>query len=399
MSVFQHYWRTVLAEKKSQGLYRQLQELQSPQGEHVEVDGKRFLAFCSNDYLGLANHPDIKTAAMSSISQDGFGSGASHMVIGHHRQHALLEQELAAFTGRDRALVFSSGYMANLALVSTLVGKSDVVLHDRLNHASLLDGGLLSGARFQRYLHNDMLSLRSYLQKFSQDPKVQKILVVTDGVFSMDGDLARLDQMSELCKEFDALLMVDDAHGFGVIGESGRGTVSHYALSQQDVPVLIGTFGKAFGTSGAFVAGSELLIDYLLQTARPYIYTTAMPPSTAAATRESLRVVEASTEAREHLRNLLNYFKDAMKSLSGEADVCTLWPSDTPIQPIIIGDSFKTLAISRHLAGQGILVGAIRPPTVPEQTSRLRVTFSAGHSFKDVDLLIAALKSAFEDVF
>ena len=372
--------------------------MQSPQGVHIQVDNKSCLAFCSNDYLGLANHPAIKRAAIESIRQDGFGSGASHMVIGHHRQHSLLEQELAVFTGRDRALVFSSGYMANLALVSTLVGKSDVVLHDRLNHASLLDGGLLSGARFQRYQHNDMSSLRSYLHKFAQDPKVQKILVVTDGVFSMDGDLACLDQMSQLCAEYDALLMVDDAHGFGVLGEEGRGTVSHFGLSQAEVPVLIGTFGKAFGSAGAFVAGSEQLIDYLLQNARPYIYTTAMPPSTAAATRESLNILKVSNAAREHLSNLLSYFKQEMKLLCSVPGICSLLPSETPIQPIVIGDSFKALEISQRLSDQGILVGAIRPPTVPEQTSRLRVTFSAEHGFADVDRLIAALKIAFEDV-
>lgn len=396
--MFQEHWQTVLSEKKSQGLYRHLRELQSPQGVHIQVDNKSCLAFCSNDYLGLANHPAIKRAAIESIRQDGFGSGASHMVIGHHRQHSLLEQELAVFTGRDRALVFSSGYMANLALVSTLVGKSDVVLHDRLNHASLLDGGLLSGARFQRYQHNDMSSLRSYLHKFAQDPKVQKILVVTDGVFSMDGDLACLDQMSQLCAEYDALLMVDDAHGFGVLGEEGRGTVSHFGLSQAEVPVLIGTFGKAFGSAGAFVAGSEQLIDYLLQNARPYIYTTAMPPSTAAATRESLNILKVSNAAREHLSNLLSYFKQEMKLLCSVPGICSLLPSETPIQPIVIGDSFKALEISQRLSDQGILVGAIRPPTVPEQTSRLRVTFSAEHGFADVDRLIAALKIAFEDV-
>ena len=397
--MFQEHWQAVLSEKKAQGLYRQLRELQSPQGEHIQVDGRPYLAFCSNDYLGLANHPDIKKAAVESIQQDGFGSGASHLVIGHHRQHALLEQELAAFTGRDRALVFSSGYMANLAVVSTLVGKSDVVLHDRLNHASLLDGGLMSGARFQRYLHNDVNSLRTYLHKFAQDPKVQKILVVTDGVFSMDGDLARLDEISRLCSEFDALLMVDDAHGLGVLGEDGRGSVSHFALSQSEVPVLIGTFGKAFGSSGAFVAGSKLLIDYLLQTARPYIYTTAMPPSTAAATRESLKIVSVATQARKHLNDLLSYFKQEMNVLSEEIGGCSLLPSDTPIQPIVIGDSFKTLEISQRLSDQGILVGAIRPPTVPEQTSRLRVTFSSGHSFADIDQLINALKTALKDVF
>jgi 8-amino-7-oxononanoate synthase len=264
----------------------------------------------------------------------------------------------------------------------------------------LLDGGLLSGARFQRYLHNDMDSLRSYLDKFSNDPKVHKILVVTDGVFSMDGDMARLDEMAGLCEQFDALLMVDDAHGLGVIGESGKGTVAHFSLSQAQVPVLIGTFGKAFGTSGAFVAASENLIEYLLQCARPYIYTTAMPPSTAAATRKSLSIVQQADLARLHLGALLKYFKQKMAMLVSDLPgFYTLLPSDTPIQPIVIGDSFKTLAVSQILLEQGILVSAIRPPTVPDQTSRLRVTFSASHRLEDVDTLIAALKLAHERVF
>jgi 8-amino-7-oxononanoate synthase len=400
LAVFQTHWQQILAEKKTQGLYRRLRLLESPQSAHIKVDGLSCLGFCSNDYLGLANHPDIKAAAMESISNDGFGSGASHLVIGHHQQHAMLEQEIAEFTGRERALVFSSGYMANLALVSTLVGKSDVVLHDRLNHASLLDGGLLSGARFQRYLHNDMSRLRSSLEKFSRDPGVKRILVVTDGVFSMDGDIARLEEMSQLCTEFDALLMVDDAHGLGILGHRGKGTLSHLSLSADQVPVLIGTFGKAFGTAGAFVAGSDMLIEYLIQTARPYIYTTAMPPSTAAATRMSLKIVAEAESEREHLRFLLSYFKQELSLLSAGFDVpCSLLKSDTPIQPLVVGDAFKTLEISRILADQGVLVGAIRPPTVPVQTSRLRITFSAAHCKEDVDQLIVALRHAFQKVF
>ncbi len=389
MAGFAAHWQEVLAEKKRLGLYRSLKVLESPQSGKVRVDGKEYLGFCSNDYLGLANHPDVKAAAVSSIERDGFGSGASHLVIGHHQEHSLLEQEIAAFTGRQRALVFSSGYMANMALVSALVGKADAVLHDRLNHASLLDGGLLSGARFQRYLHNDMGSLRAYLSKFSQDPSIKKILVVSDGVFSMDGDIAHLQEMSKLCAEFDALLMVDDAHGLGVLGSQGRGSLAHFGLNQDDVPVLIGTFGKAFGTSGAFVAGSELLIEYLIQSARPYIYTTAMPPSTAAATRASLKLIQQGDALRAHLAALITHFKEGMSALSYQ-----LLPSDTPIQPVVIGDSIKTLELSCSLAEMGVLVGAIRPPTVPDKTARLRITFSAAHSVDDVDLLLNALEHA-----
>lgn len=365
--------------------------LESAQGVHVQVDGHRFLAFSSNDYLGLANHPEIKACAASSMMNAGFGSGASHLVMGHHQEHAHLERELAEFTGRERALLFSSGYMANLALVSALVDKSDLVLHDRLNHASLLDGGLLSGARFQRYLHNDMHSVQSFLQKFSDQNKFKKMLVVTDGVFSMDGDLAKLDQLAVCCAQSEALLMVDDAHGLGVLGANGKGTLAHFGLSQNEVPVLMGTFGKAFGTSGAFVAGSDTLIEYLIQVARPYIYTTAMPPFLAAATRKSLHIIQEADDKRAHLAQIIAYFKRSMAATS-----YTLLPSDTPIQPVLIGDSVEVMKLAAFLEAQGLLVGAIRPPTVPENTARLRITFSASHRFEDVDVLVNALKKALE---
>jgi len=353
------------------------------------------LAFCSNDYLGLANHPDIKQAAIDAIEQHGVGSGASHLVVGHHQEHDLLEAELAKFTQRDRALVFSSGYMANLALVSTLVGKGDAVLEDKLNHASLIDGGLLSGARFQRYLHNDLSSLERYLSRFSSDTNsVNKQLVVTDGVFSMDGDVAELDGLSKLCKQHDALLMVDDAHGLGVMGLQGRGSLFDHnklesPLSQDDVPVLMGTFGKAFGTTGAFVAGSNELIEYLIQMARPYTYTTAIPPAMAAATRKSLEIVKVADQQRAHLSGLIFYFRKGVEDLGLQ-----LMPSTTPIQPILIGDSQQAVALSQFLAKEGVLVTAIRPPTVPAGTARLRVTLSASHQFTHIDKLIDALKKA-----
>lgn len=391
MAKFQEAWRKSLEQRTASGLVRKHQVLESAQGVDIQVDGKRFLGFCSNDYLGLASHPDIGEAAIKSIKAYGFGSGASHLVIGHHLEHELLEQELAAFTGRDRAMVFSSGYMANMALVSSLAKKSDLVLQDKLNHASLLDGGLLSGARFQRFLHNDMASLEGYLSKFSQDPKIDKTLVVTDGVFSMDGDSAKLGEMAKISRHHDALLMVDDAHGIGVLGEQGQGTIAAQGLSQEDVPVLMGTFGKAFGTSGAFVAGSEQLIEFLTQVARPYIYTTAMPPSIAAATRKSLELIKGADSSRKHLQALITYFREKVSALG-----YSLMPSETPIQPVVIGSSFQTMALANFLKDKGILVGAIRPPTVPEKTARLRITLSATHSFAHIDCLSEVLAEALQ---
>ena len=397
MSVFKRQWREGLQAKKDAGLWRQHRTLNSPQGVNVNVDGRLLLAFCSNDYLGLANHHDLKHAAVDAINASGLGSGASHLVIGHHREHQLLEEELAEFTQRDRALVFSSGYMANLALVSTLVGKSDTVLEDKLNHASLIDGGLLSGARFQRYLHNDTASLERYLGRFDQQHQQvsseinaqRKQLVVTDGVFSMDGDVASLGDISRLCQQHDACLMVDDAHGLGVLGPEGQGCVADAGLSQEEVPVLMGTFGKAFGTSGAFVAGSNELIEYLIQMARPYIYTTAMPPAIAAATRASLKLVQQADDKREHLKQLIYQFRQGAGQLGFE-----LMASHTAIQPIMIGDTHKAMALSQYLESEGVLVTAIRPPTVPDKTARLRVTLSASHSFEDVDELLEALAQA-----
>lgn len=391
MARFQESWRKSLEQRTASGLIRKHQILESAQGVDIQVDGKRFLGFCSNDYLGLARHPDICEAATKSIEAYGYGSGASHLVIGHHLEHELLEQELAEFTGRDRAMVFSSGYMANMALVSSLVTKSDLVLQDKLNHASLLDGGLLSGARFQRFLHNDMSSLKHYLSRFSQDSKIEKTLVATDGVFSMDGDTAHLAEMAKISQHYDALLIVDDAHGLGVLGEEGRGTIAAQGLSQEDVPVLMGTFGKAFGTSGAFVAGSELLIEFLTQVARPYIYTTAMPPSVAAATRKSLELIKSADSSRKHLQTLIAYFRKKVSALG-----YTLMPSETPIQPVVIGSSFQTMTLAAFLKDKGILVGAIRPPTVPDKTARLRITLSAAHCLADIDHLLEVLSEALQ---
>ncbi|GAB6388444.1 8-amino-7-oxononanoate synthase [Stutzerimonas marianensis] len=370
-----------LAARRADHLYRQRPLLEAPQGPAVVVDGKPLLQFCSNDYLGLANHPEVIAAMQQGAATWGVGGGASHLVIGHSTPHHQLEEALAEFTGRPRALLFSTGYMANLAAVTALVGQGDTVLEDRLNHASLLDAGLLSGARFSRYLHNDATSLAKRLEKASGNT-----LVVTDGVFSMDGDLADLPALCAEAKRHGAWVMVDDAHGFGPLGANGVGIVEHFGLGIDEVPVLVGTLGKAFGTAGAFVAGSEELIETLIQFARPYIYTTSQPPAVACATLKSLQLLRRENWRREHLAALIARFRQ------GAVDIgLTLVDSPTPIQPILVGSSARAMKLSAALRERGCLVGAIRPPTVPAGTARLRVTFSASHTEAQVEQLLDIL--------
>ena len=370
-----------LAERRAAHLYRQRPLLETPQQPEVMVDGEQLLAFCSNDYLGLASHPVVIRAVQQGAERWGVGGGASHLVMGHSTPHHQLEEALADFTGRPRALLFSTGYMANLAAVTALVGQGDTVLEDRINHASLLDAGLLSGARFSRYLHNDADSLAKRLDKATGDT-----LVVTDGVFSMDGDLADLPALCATAKTRGAWVMVDDAHGFGPLGKTGGGIVEHFGLGIDDVPVLVGTLGKAFGTAGAFVAGSEELIETLIQFARPYIYTTSQPPAVACATLKSLELLRAESWRRDHLNSLITRFRQ------GAAEIgLTLMDSPTPIQPILVGSSERALKLSAALRDRGVLVGAIRPPTVPAGSARLRVTFSASHSAAQVERLLDIL--------
>jgi 8-amino-7-oxononanoate synthase len=374
-----------LAERRAADLYRQRPLLQSPQGPQVVVDGQPLLAFCNNDYLGLANHPEVIKAWRDGAERWGVGGGASHLVIGHSSPHHALEEALAEFTGRPRALLFSTGYMANLGTVTALVGQGDTVLQDRLNHASLLDAGLLSGARFSRYLHNDAASLGNRLEKATGNT-----LVVTDGVFSMDGDIAELPTLAAAARAKGAWLMVDDAHGFGTLGATGAGIVEHFGLGLDDVPVLIGTLGKGFGTSGAFVAGSEELIETLVQFARPYIYTTSQPPALACATLRSLQLLRSEHWRREHLASLIAQFRQGAQQLG-----LTLMESFTPIQPILIGDAGRALQLSHLLRERGLLVTAIRPPTVPAGSARLRVTLSAAHTGAQVQQLLDALAECY----
>jgi len=374
-----------LAERRAADLYRQRPLLQSPQGPQVVVDGQPLLAFCSNDYLGLANHPEVIAAWQAGAERWGVGGGASHLVIGHSTPHHQVEEALAELTGRPRALLFSTGYMANLGAITALVGQGDTVLQDRLNHASLLDGGLLSGARFSRYLHNDAASLQNRLAKASGNT-----LVVTDGVFSMDGDLADLPALAEVTRAHGAWMMVDDAHGLGTLGANGGGIVEHFGLGVDQVPVLIGTLGKACGTAGAFVAGSDELIEALVQFARPYIYTTSQPPALACATLKSLELLRTERWRREHLAALIRQFRQGAEQIGLQ-----LMDSPTPIQPILIGGSAQALRLSQMLRERGLLVTAIRPPTVPAGGARLRVTLTAAHSEAQVQLLLNALAECY----
>ncbi|MBK3749924.1 8-amino-7-oxononanoate synthase [Stutzerimonas balearica] len=377
-----------LAARRAEHLYRQRPLLASPQGPEVVVDGQRLLNFCSNDYLGLANHPEVIRAMQDGVAKWGVGGGASHLVIGHSGPHHELEEALAEFTGRPRALLFSTGYMANLAAVTALVGQGDTVLEDRLNHASLLDAGLLSGARFSRYLHNDAESLGKRLGKAEGST-----LVVTDGVFSMDGDLAELPALCAQARRHGAWMMVDDAHGFGALGASGAGVVEHFGLELDDVPVLVGTLGKAFGTAGAFVAGSDELIETLIQFARPYIYTTSQPPAVACATLKSMELLRSEGWRREHLQRLVARLREGAAQIG-----LTLMDSPTPIQPVLIGDSARALRLSALLRERGILVGAIRPPTVPAGSARLRITLSAAHSEAQLERLLQVLAESWRQL-
>jgi 8-amino-7-oxononanoate synthase len=326
----------------------------------------------------------VISAFQEAAGKFGVGSGASHLVCGHSAEHEALEAELAAFTGRPRALLFSTGYMANTGIVQALVGRGDAVFEDRLNHASLIDGGLASGARFQRYHHADMAHLQALLEESRADRK----FIVSDGVFSMDGDIAPLPELAALARQHEAWLMVDDAHGFGVLGAQGGGVAEQSGMSPVQLPVLMGTLGKGFGTFGAFVAGDDTLIEYLINTARPYIFTTALPPAVAAATRASLVLVQKEHWRRAKLQELVAHFRAGATALG-----LTLMPSSTPIQPLLLGDNERALAWSRALEEKGLLVGAIRPPTVPAGSARLRITFSAAHEKSDVDALLAALAS------
>jgi len=372
-----------LQERKQSGLYRQRHSQDGMQGASVMLDGKLCLAFCSNDYLGLSHHPEVIKALQDGAAKYGAGSGAAHLINGHSCAHHALEEELAEFAQRPRALLFSTGYMANLGVMSALMERGDAVFEDRLNHASLIDAGLLSGARLQRYQHNNT----NDLEKKLKNSKSEHRLIATDTVFSMDGDIAPVTELADIALQHNAWLMVDDAHGFGVLGEDGRGTLSHLNLNENDVQVYMATLGKALGTFGAFVAGSEELIETLINGARSYVYTTASPPAVAEACRASLKLVQREPWRREKLNELICLFRSGAQQLGLQ-----LMDSKTAIQPVVLGNSERALAVSHALWEKNIYIPAIRPPTVPEGSARLRVSFNADHEVKHVQQLLDVLE-------
>lgn len=372
------------AAREREGLLRRLRTLDSGGGPWIVVDDRRLLNFSSNDYLGLAGHPDVRAALQRAADEHGVGATAAHLVCGHHAPHSALEDALAEWTGRDRALLFSTGYMANLGVISALLGPGDVCIQDKLNHASLLDGARLAGCTLKRYPHGDSDAARRQLLA---SPGTAAVLA-TDGVFSMDGDVAPLSELAGIAREQHAALWVDDAHGVGVLGPDGAGSVAEVGLGADDVPILMGTLGKALGTAGAFVSGSESVINALMQFARTYVYTTAMPPALAAAALAAVGIARRDHDRRTHLSVLVERFRAGATRVG-----LPLGVSRMPIQPVLVGDSSRAVALAEALERDGFLVVAIRPPTVPAGQARLRVALSAQHGTDDVDALLRALES------
>jgi 8-amino-7-oxononanoate synthase len=379
-----------LAELDASALRRQRRMIESypsaGDGSRVLVDGRPLRVFCSNDYLGLAQHPEVIAALQTVSAQFGAGSGAAHLVTGHSAPHHQLEVELAAFTGRERALLFSTGYMANLGVLAAYAGRGETVLEDRFNHASLIDGARLSGARLLRYRHADAGHAALVLAE-----RADCAVIATDGLFSMDGDVAPLRELAELAARHRAWLLVDDAHGLGVLGASGRGSLEVAGLDARAVPLLVGTLGKAFGCFGAFVAGNEAVIELLLQRARTYTYTTALPPGIAAAASAALRVAQRESWRRDHLQARIAQFRAGAIALK-----LPLTGSSSPIQPLMVGDAAAALRLGHALYELGFWVTPIRPPTVPAGSARLRLTLSAAHGAADVDELLVALERAWQ---
>ena len=379
--------RAVVAqvERASASLLRRLRTVDAVDGAWIVVDRRRLLDFASNDYLGLAQHAALREALARAAARWGVGAGAAHLLGGHREEHAALEDALARWTGRERALLFSTGWMANLGVVSALLDRDDLCVQDKLNHASLLDAARLAGCTLKRYQHGDVASAA---RQFATQAGAGALLA-SDGVFSMDGDVAPLRELAALARTEGATLMVDDAHGLGVLGPDGAGSVAAAGLAQDDVPVLMGTLGKALGVAGAFVAGSRVLIDGLVQSARTFVYTTALPPALAAATRVAIDIARHEAWRRERLQRLVAHFRDgaAQRGLR-------LLDSRTPIQPVLVGDAAAALALSQRLEAAGLYVPAIRPPTVPQGAARLRVALSALHAESDVERLLDALAAA-----
>jgi len=372
----------VQAERARASLLRRLRSVEAVDGATIVVDGRRLLDFASNDYLGLAQHPALRESLARAAARWGVGAGAAHLLGGHRSEHADLEDALARWTGRERALLFSTGYMANLGVVAALLGAEDLCVEDKLDHASLLDAAQLAGCVLKRYVHGDVASAARQLRA---KPDAAALLA-TDGVFSMDGDVAPLRELARLAHAERATLMVDDAHGLGVLGADGAGSVAEAGLTQDDVPVLMGTLGKALGVAGAFVAGSAALVDGLVQSARTFVYTTALPPALAAATRVAIDIARHEGWRRDRLLRLVAHFR-----AGAAARGIGVLDSRTPIQPVVVGDSAAALALSQRLGDAGFFVPAIRPPTVPKGHARLRVALSVRHAESDVERLLDAL--------
>jgi 8-amino-7-oxononanoate synthase len=371
--------------RRAAGLDRRRTAIESPQGPRVIVAGRELIAFASNDYLGLANDPAVVAAARDAATRWGVGAGASHLICGHFAPHQALEAELAAFVAPcadARALTFSTGYLANLAILSSLAGRKDAIFADRLNHACLNDGALLARADLVRYPHGDVVALERSLAASTATRRI----IATDAVFSMDGDMAPLPRLLELADAHDAWLVVDDAHGFGVLGE-GRGSLAHFGLASERI-IYMGTLGKAAGVAGAFVAAHPSVIETLVQTARPYIYTTASPPFLAESLRVALSIIRDDAGRRARLAHLIAQFREGARGLPWQ-----LLPSSTAIQPLIVGDSRAAMVVANALRERGFWVPAIRPPTVAQGTARLRVSLSAAHTTDDVAALTSALQA------
>lgn len=373
-----------LAQRKADGLLRQRRLLDSPQAEHIVANDKHFLSFCSNDYLGLANHPHLIATMQNAAGDSGVGSGASNLITGHHRYHDSLEKQLAKFVEMPAALLFSTGYMANIGVIGALMGRHDAIFADKLNHACLNEGAYLSRATFHRFPHNDVAALEKLLKESTANHK----LIAADAVFSMDGDIAPLSAYLDLCQKYDAYLYIDDAHGFGVLGKNGKGSLSHLGLKSPRI-VMMATLGKAAGVAGAFVAGEQVVIDYLIQKANSYVYSTPAPPALSATLSAAVTLIENGDDLRAHLNRLITTFKANLTLKNWQ-----LLPSDTAIQPLVVGSNHAALALSEHLQMQGILVPAIRPPTVPANTARLRISISAAHSVEDILRLTDAINRA-----
>jgi 8-amino-7-oxononanoate synthase len=373
-----------LEQRKVDGLLRQRRLLDSPQAEHIVANQKPYLSFCSNDYLGLANRPELIAAMQKAAGDSGVGSGASNLITGHHRYHDSLEKQLAKFVDLPAALLFSTGYMANIGVIGALMGRGDAVFADKLNHACLNDGAYFSYADFHRFPHNDVQAL----EKLLQASKAKYKMVAADAVFSMDGDIAPIPEYLALCEKYDAYLYLDDAHGFGVLGEHGQGSLNHFNIKSPRI-IVMATLGKAAGVAGAFVAGEQVVIDYLIQKAKSYVYSTPAPPALSATLSASVKLIEQGDDLRANLNALIVYLKANLKLKKWK-----LLASDTAIQPLIIGGNEESLAVSEYLQTHGILVPAIRPPTVPAGTARLRISLSAAHSLDDVKQLVAAIHQA-----